>query len=97
MATHKITEERFNEIKKFLNTPVETLPSVRYVAESFGYSPSTISKINQCKTFAQYKHFQGRRVDDDIRATRRMAKRAKSVYEEFNDEWFFYENDYDAE
>lgn len=97
MATHKITEERFNEIKKFLNTPVKILPSIRYVAESFGYSSGTISRINQCDTFAQYKQYQlealGRRVDNDIRATRHRAKRAKSVYEEFNDEWFFHEND----
>lgn len=97
MATHKITEERFNEIKKFLNTPVEILPSISYVAESFGYSSGTISRINQCETFAQYKQSQlealGRRADNGVRPKKYKPKRAKNVYEEFNDEWFFHEND----
>lgn len=60
----KITEERFNEIKEFLNTPILMLPSSSSAAEHFGYSTGTIACINRAKNFKKYKKKQKRSNDN---------------------------------
>lgn len=54
----KITEERFNEIKKFLDTPILMRPTGSFAAEEFGYSTGTIALINRSETYEQYKKYQ---------------------------------------
>jgi hypothetical protein len=58
----KITEEKFNEIKKFLNTPILAKPAITYVAEEFGYSSGTIALINRFNTFEEYKKYRTERL-----------------------------------
>lgn len=54
----KITEERFNEIKEFLNTPILMRPTGSFTAEEFGYSKGTIALINRSESYEQYKKYQ---------------------------------------
>ncbi len=54
----KITEERFNEIKEFLNTPILMRPSGAFAADHFGYSTGTIASINRAKDYKSYKKYQ---------------------------------------
>ena len=70
----KITEEKFNEIKRFLATDILVKPSVRYAAEEFGYSSGTVSCINNCKDYREYRMKQERYRSD-------FAKRRKEENE----------------
>lgn len=89
----KITEERFNEIKKFLNTPILIKPSIRYVADEFGYSSGAISLINRFDTYKKYKEWQSQHIKRYLdNEWMRMSEERKSAVEEiakFNNEWFF--------
>lgn len=89
----KITQKKFNEIKKFLNTPILAKPPIRYVAEEFGYSSGTISLINRFNTFEEYKKYQTTRVNRDLANEMLFIKqeqeKAKIDIEKFNNEWFF--------
>jgi hypothetical protein len=86
----KITEERFNEIKKFLNTPIVIKPSIKYVADEFGYSSGTISLINRFDTYKKYKEWQSRHIKRYLdNEWIRMPEERKSAVEEiakFNNE-----------
>lgn len=54
----KITEERFNEIKEFLDTPILMRPTGSFAADHFGYSTGTIALINRSESYEQYKKYQ---------------------------------------
>lgn len=88
--SRKITEQKFNEIKEFLNTPILVKPPIRYVADRFGYSSSTVSLINRFNT---YKEYQNRYLNDyiqnEINASKAEAEQIKKEIEEFNNEWYF--------
>lgn len=89
----KITQKKFNEIKKFLNTPVLAKPAIRYVAEQFGYSAGTIALINRFNTFEKYKEYQTERLkqylENEMRFIKQEQEKAKIEIEKFNNEWFF--------
>lgn len=93
----KITRERFDNIKKFLNTPILAKPSIRYVADEFGYSSGTIAQINRFDTFEEYKKYQMERIkqydkdflENDMRFIKQEQEKAKIDIEKFNNEWFF--------
>ena len=93
----KITEEKFNEIKEFLNTPILAKPTIRYTAEEFGYSSGTIAQINRFNTFEEYKKNQTERLkqydreflENEMRFIKQEQEKAKMDIEKFNDEWFF--------
>ena len=95
----KITRERFWEIKEFLNTPILVKPSVRYVADEFGYSSGTIAQINRFDTFEEYKKYQVERlkqydsefINNDMNYAKSERERAKEEIERFNNEWYFKE------
>ena len=91
----KITRERFDEIKKVLNTPILVKPTIRYVADEFCYSSGTISQINRFDTFEEYKKYQKyhmkRMIENDMRFIKQEQEKAKIGIEKFNNEWFFSE------
>lgn len=89
----KITKERFNEIKKFLNTPILVKPPIRYVADEFGYSSGTISLINRFNTFEEYNKYSmtraNRDLENELLFIKQEQEKAKIDIEKFNNEWFF--------
>lgn len=89
----KITEERFNEIKEFLNTPILVKPSVVYVAENFGYSTGTIAQINRFDSYKEYKDWQHqaqkRHIENEMNLLSKEGREARKEIENFNNEWFF--------
>ena len=96
--TRKISEQRFNEIKEFLDTPILVKPSIRYVAENFGYSSGTIAKINRFNIYKEYKDYERERMkkytindylENEINALKAEAEQQKREIEEFNNEWYF--------
>ena len=95
--SRKITEQKFNEIKEFLNTPILVKPSIRHVAKSFGYSSGTIARINRFNTHKEYKDYERERqkkytkdyLENEINASKVEAEQIKKGIEEFNNEWYF--------
>lgn len=95
--SRKITEERFQEIKKFLNTPILVKPSVRYTADKLGYSNGTISTINRSNNYKEYKNWQKQRQNEHVKdyladEMAMIAEERRLAVEEinkFNNEWFF--------
>lgn len=91
--SRKITQEKFNEIKKFLNTPILTKPTIRYAAEEFGYSSGTIALINRFNTFEEYKkkqtEYYKQFLENEMRFIKQEQEKAKMDIEKFNNEWFF--------
>lgn len=93
----KITEQRFNEIKEFLDTPILVKPPIRYVAESFGYSSGTIAKINRFNTHKEYLDYERERqkkytndyLENEMNFSKAEAEQQKKEIEEFNNEWYF--------
>lgn len=88
-----ITEERFDDIKKFLNTPVLTKPSLSYAADEFGYSRGTISLINRFDSFEEYKDWRKNSYKEYL--ANQMAliaeerKLVRAEIDKFNNEWYF--------
>ena len=68
--SRKITKERFEEIKNFLNTPILVKPSIRYVADEFGYSSGTIALINRFDTYKEYKDWEHQRQNERTKTGR---------------------------
>lgn len=95
--TRKITEQRFNEIKEFLDTPILVKPPIRYVADHFGYSSGTITKINRFNTHKEYQDYERERqkkyindyLENAMNASKAEAEQQKKEIEEFNNEWYF--------
>lgn len=95
--SRKITEQKFNEIKEFLSTPILVKPPIRYVAESFGYSSGTIATINRFSSYKEYKNYQHQRydehlknfLDNEIDYLKSEREKAKKEIRDFNNEWFF--------
>lgn len=93
----KITKEKFDEIKRFLNTPILINPPIRYVADEFGYSSGTVAQINRFGTFEEYKKYQIERIkkydrefiSNDMRFMEQEREKAKQDIEKFNNEWYF--------
>ena len=103
--SRKITRERFDRIKNFLDTPVRVKPSIRYVAECFGYSSGTIAQINRFDNFKEYKKYQTERqnqysrnyLENELNFQKSEAEANKKVFDDFNSEWFFGgENEHDC-
>lgn len=93
----KITKGRFEEIKKFINTPILVNPPIRYVADEFGYSSGTVAQINRFDTFEEYKKYQVERrkqydsefLDNEMNYAKSERERAKGEIDRFNNEWYF--------
>jgi hypothetical protein len=93
----KITEERFEEIKKFLNTPILVKPSVSYVADEFGYSSGTIAAINRFDSYKEYRDWQHKRQNEyskrylanEMAMIAQERELAAEEIDKFNNEWFF--------
>lgn len=97
MSGKKITKERFGMIKNFLETPILVKPSIRYVAEYFGYSSGTITQINRFDNFGEYKKYQTERqnqytrnyLENELNFQKAEAEATKQAFDDFNNEWFF--------
>lgn len=95
--TRKITEQRFNEIKEFLDTPILVKPPIRYVAKSFGYSPGTIARINRFNTHKEYQDYERERqkkytkdyLENEMNFLKAEVEQQKKEIEKFNNEWYF--------
>lgn len=95
--SRKISRERFNNIKKFLNTPILVKPPIRYAADVFGYSSGTIALVNRFDTFEEYKKYRIERIkqydkdflENDMKFIKQEQEKAKIEIKKFNNEWFF--------
>lgn len=95
--SRKITRERFDMIKSFLETPILVKPSIRYVAECFGYSTGTISQINRFDNFEDYKKYQTESqnqyirnyLENELSFQKAEAEAIKKEFDDFNNQWFF--------
>lgn len=88
----KINKDRFQEIKKFLNTPILVKPSISYVADVFGYSSGTISAINKYDNYESYKTRQAKDcLASEIAMVSKERAAAIKEFQKFNDEWFFHD------
>lgn len=102
--SRKITKERFDRIKDFLDTPICVKPSISYVAECFGYSTGTISLINRFDNFEEYKKYQTERqnqytrgyLENELNFQKAEIKGAKKAFDDFNSEWFFRDEESDS-
>lgn len=93
----RITEDKFNEIKKILDTPILTYPSVSQIAKGIGYSTGTVAAIKKADSFNDYKarqreyqrNYTRKLLNSEVAMISEERKKGIEEVKRFNNEWYF--------
>lgn len=90
--SNRIEEKIYVKVKKASCTPVisKTYPTGVELAKLFKIAPSTVYRILKSKSYKEYSNYPyKRRLELDFSDIQNDTQRAKQVFDDFNNEWYF--------